>query len=445
MERMSGPTVDSAAPEELVITPEVVGDELSSRRRMITGVSIVVVGLITVLAWGIGSHSGDAAFALSELGDKYTVPIVRVWAKGAGIVLGAVICLIGVWQLARGFGRRHMKWVVSAVAALFVIAFLCWADTGSQGTPIDIVGVLQSTLFLAAPLIMGAMAGVLCERTGVINVAIEGQMLVGAFAGAFGASAATNLGVGVLTAIVAGGLLGALLAVFAIKYMVNQVVLGVVLNLLALGLTGFLYDALMAPHPETYNSGVHLSSHKIPLLADIPVIGKPLFDANYIIYAMYVLIIVIDVALFRTRWGLRTRAVGEHPKAADTVGIKVLRTRYRNVVMGGMVAGLAGAYLTIGTTGQFVKNPVGMTSGKGFIALAALIFGRWSPRGALGAALLFGFTSELQTLLSVVGTPVKIPSNFLLMLPYLVTLFAVAGLVGRAQAPAADGEPYVKG
>jgi simple sugar transport system permease protein len=201
----------------------------------------------------------------------------------------------------------------------------------------------------------------------------------------------------------------------------------------------------MAPHPETYNTGMHLSTHKVPGLADIPIIGKPLFDVNYIIYAMYVIIVVIDVALFRTRWGLRTRAVGEHPKAADTVGIKVLGTRYRNVILGGMVAGLAGAYLTLAGTGQFVKNPEGMTSGKGFIALAALIFGRWTPRGALGAALLFGFSIELQTLLSFLGTPVKIPSNLLLMLPYLVTLFAVAGLVGRVQAPAADGEPYIKG
>jgi len=152
--------------------------------------------------------------------------------------------------------------------------------------------------------------------------------------------------------------------------------------------------------------------------------------------------VAIDVALFRTRWGLRTRAIGEHPKAADTVGIKVLRTRYWNVVLGGVIAGLAGAYLTIGTSGAFVKSPTGMTSGRGFIALAAVIFGRWSPRGAVGAALLFGFSSELQTLLSAIGTPVTIPANFLLMMPYIVTLLAVAGLVGRVRPPAADGEPY---
>ncbi|HEY2166656.1 MAG TPA: ABC transporter permease [Jatrophihabitantaceae bacterium] len=444
MSAPSAPTAD--APEELVVTHAVVEPPVSNTRRTATGVVLIVIGLITILAWGVGAKSGDAAFALSEAGDKYTIPIVRVWATGTGIALGAVICLIGLWHCVRGFPRRRMSWVFAVVALLFVIAFLCWADSGTHGeNPIDIVGVVAQTVVLAAPLILGAMAGVLCERTGVINVAIEGQMLVGAFAGALGASVASNLGVGVIFAIVAGGLLGALLAVFAIKYLVNQVVLGVVLNLLALGLTGFLYDALMAPHPETYNTGMHLSTHKVPGLADIPIIGKPLFDVNYIIYAMYVIIVVIDVALFRTRWGLRTRAVGEHPKAADTVGIKVLGTRYRNVILGGMVAGLAGAYLTLAGTGQFVKNPEGMTSGKGFIALAALIFGRWTPRGALGAALLFGFSIELQTLLSFLGTPVKIPSNLLLMLPYLVTLFAVAGLVGRVQAPAADGEPYIKG
>jgi general nucleoside transport system permease protein len=338
-----------------------------------------------------------------------------------------------------------MKWVIAAVAALFVIAFLFWAGTGTHGTVIDVVGVLQNTLFLATPLMLGAMAGILCERTGVINVAIEGQMLAGAFSGALGASVASNVGVGIAAAIVAGGLMGALLAVFSIKFLVNQVVLGVVLNALALGLTDYGFDALMQNNPQTYNSPATLSQFKIPGLVDIPIIGQPLFDANVIVYAMYVVIIAIDIALFRTRWGLRTRAVGEHPKAADTVGIKVMRTRYINVITGGFVAGLAGAFLTIGSSGAFTNSPTGMTSGKGFIALAAVIFGKWSPRGAVGAALLFGFTSELQTLLSVIGTPVKIPSAFLLMLPYLVTIFAVAGLVGRSQAPAADGEPYVKG
>jgi len=216
-------------------------------------------------------------------------------------------------------------------------------------------------------------------------------------------------------------------------------VLGVVLNVLVLGLTGFFYDAFMQPNAASLNSPKILSNIDIPLLGDIPVLGPLLFQANIVVYLTYVLIIAIDVALFRTRWGLRTRAVGEHPKAADTVGIKVLAMRYRNVIIGGAIAGLGGAYFTVGSVGAFAKN---ITSGNGFIALAALIFGRWSPRGAVGAALLFGFAGAMQTLLSI--TVPSIPSNFLAMLPYLATIFAVAGLVGRVRAPAADGEPYVK-
>jgi len=219
------------------------------------------------------------------------------------------------------------------------------------------------------------------------------------------------------------------------------VVLGVVLNLLVLGLTSYLYHALMQQDAQTYNSPSVLAPIRIPGLADIPIIGPLLFDANIIVYLMYVLIVVVDVGLFRTRWGLRTRAVGEHPRAADTVGINVHRIRYRNVMLAGLIAGLGGAFLTIGAVGSFSAN---ISSGKGFIALAAVIFGRWSPRGAVAAALLFGFTNELQVLLSVVGTPVQIPSAFLSMLPYVATLFAVAGLVGRVSAPAADGVPYMK-
>jgi ABC-type uncharacterized transport system permease subunit len=431
-------------PDELVVTHTVIEPEVSTQRRLISGASLFVAGLVTIFGWGIGAKPGQAAFSLSQSGARFTIPDVRVPAQATAVVFGAVICALGAWQAVRGFTRRQMRWVLAVAAVLFVVAFLCWACTGNRGTVIDVVGILQQTLFNSTPLILGAMAGILCERTGVINVAIEGQMLSGAFAGALGASMAHNVGVGVLSAIVAGGLIGALLAVFSIKFLVNQVVLGVVLNALALGATGYGYDALMLNNPNN-NVTFSLPQVKIPLLADIPVIGQPLFDNNVIVYAMYVLIVVIDIALFRTRWGLRTRAVGEHPKAADTVGIPVRGARYLNVILGGFVAGLAGATLTIAAGSQFIKNPTGMSSGKGFIALAAVIFGRWSPRGAVGAALLFGFTLELQTLVSVIGAPVKVPSAFLLALPYLVTIVAVAGLVGRTQAPAADGEPYVKG
>jgi general nucleoside transport system permease protein len=437
---MTAVSEQPARGDDLVVNHAVV-TSTSARRRITVGSAWLVLGVLTILGLGLGANSGDASFGLSQFAEKVHIPTLRFPGGGAAIVCGALICGLGLWHAARGVPARLMRWVSALVALLFFIAFLSWAATGNSSNPIDIVGLLQQSIFLAVPIILGSMAGVMCERTGVINIAIEGQMLVGAFAGALVASVADNLGAGIVAALLAGGLFGALLAVFAISFYVNQVVLGVVLNLLALGLTGYLYDALMQNDSQTYNTGVGLAQHKIPLLGDIPILGTALFNANWIVYAMYVLLIVINVALFRTRWGLRTRAVGEHPRAAATVGIKVRWTRYRNVILGGMIAGLGGAFLTIGTSTAFQKNPVGMTSGKGYIALAALIFGRWSPMGALGAALLFGLASELQPLLSG-STPLNIPSDFWLALPYLATLLAVAGIVGRVVAPAADGEPY---
>jgi general nucleoside transport system permease protein len=446
MERVSpptSPTVPGATTAEVIVRT-VVEVPVSNRRRLATGGALILVGLVCALLLGVGSRSGyDASFQLAPADASVKVPNLTLPARLTGILLGLVVVGLGVFQIARGFSRRAMTWVLTATGLCFMVSFLCWSATGgSKGGTLDLLGLMQQSIFLAIPLILGALAGVLCERSGVINVAIEGQMLSGAFAGALIGTLAHNNVVGIFGAVIAGGMMGLLLAVFSIRYYVNQVVLGVVLNVLALGLTGFLYDALMQPNPDTLNNPGFFGPIKIPVLGDIPIVGPLLFNTNLIVYVTYVLIVVIDVALFRTRWGLRTRAVGEHPKAADTVGINVFRTRYRSVIYGGMVAGLAGAFLTIGAVGAFSKN---ISSGKGFIALAAVIFGRWSPRGAIGAALLFGFADALQTVLSFTQTPVTIPSSFLSMLPYLATLFAVAGLVGRVRAPAADGEPYVKG
>ena len=436
---MTATDAPAHGPDAEIVTHEVVEPPLSLRTRLTTGAVLVAVGLACALLLGLPVPAGThAQFVVSPDNPHLSVTLP---ARVSCIVLGVVVVLLGVWQAVRGWGRVAMRWVLAVTILAFVLSFLCWAVTGNQGTSFDLLGLLQNTIATAVPLILGALAGVMCERSGVINVAIEGQMLAGAFAGALVASLASNGYVGIVGAMVAGGLMGLLLAVFSIRYLVNQVVLGVVLNVFALGLTGFAYDALMQPNADSLNSPSTFGPIAVPLLSKIPVLGPLLFQANIIVYLMYALIIIVDVALFRTRWGLRTRAIGEHPKAADTVGIKVLAMRYRNVVMGGAVAGLAGAYLTIGSVGAFNKN---ISSGKGFIALAAVIFGRWSPRGAIAAALLFGFTDALATVLSFTQTPVTIPSNILLMLPYLVTVFAVAGLVGRVQAPAADGEPYVK-
>ena len=432
---MSAPVTD----EELVVHHKVVRVGPSRARQTGVAIALIVIGLFTAVVLASTGTEKNTKFGFDAGGAQVHVPTLSFPEAPFCIVVGALITLAGIYHLVRGLTPVALRWVGTGVGVLFLLAFLAWAGTG--GKTVQLTSLLQQGLLLATPLVLGAMGGILCERSGVINVAIEGQMLAGAFAGALLGTVA-GLFAGVIAAIVVGGLLGLLLAVFAIKFLVNQVILGVVLNVLALGLTGYLFDAIMANNSNGTNNPSFFDPAKIPLLGDIPVVGPVLFDQNYIVYAMYVIVLVIDVALVRTRWGLRTRAVGEHPQAADTVGINVLRLRYQNVVLGGCVAGLAGAFLTIGSVGSFTKN---ISSGQGFIALAAVIFGRWTPRGALGAALLFGFAGALQSVLSFVEPPLQINSNLLGMLPYVVTIFAVAGLVGRVRAPAADGEPYVKG
>ena len=429
---------DTTSSEEFV-RHQVVERPVSLRSRMFGGGVMVLAGLVTFFGWGLGARNGEAAFQISLFTDRWQVPVLRYPGGGAAMIMGGIIVALGVYHLVRGFSRRQLRWAGVATVVLFILAFLSWAATGDPTLPISLTGLVSNSVIASIPFILGALCGIICERSGVINIAIEGQMLLGAFAGAMFASSAHNLGIGIVAAMIGGALIAVLLAVFAIRYLVNQIVLGVVLNAFALGLTNLGYQSFMQTSPDTYNSGMTLNPIKIPLLGDIPIIGPALFNVNIIVYITYALVVLVDIGLFRTRWGLRTRAVGEHPKAADTVGIKVLRTRYRNVLIGGLIAGLAGAALTVGGSGAFNSN---ISSGKGFIALAAVIFGRWSPRGALAAALLFGFTDQLQITLGIVGTPVAIPSAFLSMLPYLATVVAVAGFVGRVQAPAADGQPY---
>ncbi len=238
---------------------------------------------------------------------------------------------------------------------------------------------------------------------------------------------------------VAGALVALLLGLFAISYFVDQVIVGVVLNVLVIGLTSFMFSQVLAPNSADLNSPPRFSAWDIPLLGDVPLVGPILFRQTPIVYLLYITVAVVAWALYRTKWGLRVRAVGEHPKAADTVGINVIRTRYRTVLIAGAIAGTGGAFYTLVSVSQFTRE---MTGGAGYIALAAVIFGKWDPIRATMAALLFGFAYNLQGVLSVLGSPV--PSQFMLMLPYVVTIFAVAGLVGRSRPPAADGLPYRK-
>jgi len=406
-------------------------------RRAIAAGTFIAFGLIDIFLFGMHAHKGDATFLLSVPGASISVPPIHVPAAQVAYVLGAASIALGVLRIVADVSTRVKRVSIGLVLIFFVISLLSWAYAGSA-IPLNVVNLLQSTLSSSVPLVLGALAGCMCERSGVINIAIEGQLLLGAFAAAVVASA-FGLGFGLIAGALAGGLLGLVLALFAIRYLVDQIILGVVLNVLVAGLTGYLYDRILTTHPNL-NAGLTFStSVKIPVLGDIPIIGPIFFDSTIFLYIMYAMIILVQVGLFNTRWGLRVRAVGEHPVAADTVGIRVLATRYSNVIMGGLIAGIGGAYLTVGQSGTFSKD---MSSGLGYIALAAMIFGRWTPLGATAAALLFGFANSLQFTLSTINVP--IPSNILLMAPYAATIVAVAGLVGKVRPPAADGKPYVK-
>lgn len=421
-----------SAAGSLVTAPSV-----SVRRAQVMGILFLAIAAVVFVAFGLGAEPGlQSRLGLSPpRGDTYfRFPDLVLPSRGMGFVVAAICAFLGGVQLARGFGRR-MTLVLGLVAFLFVVAFLTWA---SRGRSLSLLGMLQSSVLRSVPIAFGALSGVLCERSGVINIGIEGMLLAGAFAGSVAASITGSLWVGLIAGAVIGGLVAALLALLSIRYLVDQIIAGTVINILALGLTSFLAAQFLQRNPDL-NSPGRFQNIGLPGLSQIPVLGPILFDNNIFVYLLIGIVIAMYFGLFRTRWGLRVRAVGEHPRAADTVGIRVLFTRYRNVILGGIVAGIGGAYFTLGAVGRFEE---GMTAGRGFIGLAAMIFGRWHPVGALGAALIFGFADSLQVKLNILQ--VGIPTEFLAMAPYLVTLLIVAGAAHRVRPPAADGKPYIK-
>jgi simple sugar transport system permease protein len=352
------------------------------------------------------------------------------------IILATVISAVGLYQLVKGFKRAVL--VLGIVALLFIFAFLVWAVRDKS---INLLGILTFTVAAATPIAFGAMSGVMCERSGVINIAIEGMMLTGAMVAVIFSSVTGSLWLGLVSAVIASGLLGVFLAILAIHFRVDQIIAGTAINIFALGITSFISQRFLQPNPAL-NSGGVFSKIAIPGLSQIPIIGPVFFNQSPIVYILFLTVIGIHFMLFYTRWGLRTRAVGEHPRAADTLGVNVFKIRYVNVIIGGMIAGVGGAYFTIGSVGRFDEA---ITAGKGFIGLAAMIFGRWTPFGSYGASLIFGFADALQARLQVLGkTQVPIPSEWLLILPYLVTMIVLAGVVGKTVAPAADGKPYTK-
>ena len=406
-------------------------------RNRAFGVAFIVIAL--AMYWFFARDVDPAlvsTFGLNQgvVPAEERLPDWVIPSYGAAMLLVVASAAIGAYQLARGFGRATSV-MLGLVALFFIFSFLTWA---TRDESINLAGMLKTMVQRAVPLTLGALSGILCERAGVVNIAIEGLMLSGAMVGSLVGSVTHSLWMGVLAAMLTGALLAFFHAVLSIRYKVDQIISGTVINIFSIGITSFISSKFLQPYQELNNPGT-FKAYQLPVLSDIPFLGSILFDHNLFTYGAYVLLIVVHVGLFYTRWGLRVRAVGEHPKAADTLGINVFRTRYINVVLGGLAAGFAGAYFTLGSVGRFDEL---MTAGRGFISLAAMIFGKWTPFGAFGAALIFGFAESLQGKLAILKVP--IPSQFLLMAPYVATMIALAGLIGRAIPPAADGQPYEK-
>ena len=426
----------AAAPVPATTLDEVRHVTVTSRKAPIAyGVVTALLALLLLLV----PRDGNVKYRFSAEGDRFQVPSVSVPGMPLAwvCVAIAVIATIGAVLYTRA-AKRVPIWLSVVFASVVLIAFLSWAGAGSD-RDFPVVRLIGGAVLLATPIVFGAMGGVIGERAGVVNIAIEAQLLAGAFCAAIAGSLSDSPWAGLLAAILAGVLVAWVLGVFTITYKVDQVIVGVVLNVLVIGLTSFFYSEVLVPNAERLNDTNRFSNLAIPVLSDIPVIGPALFNQSILVYLVYVTVPAVWFAMFRTRWGLRMRAVGEHPQAADTVGIKVERTRYRAVLIAGAIAGMGGAFYTVVSVSSFGKE---MTAGAGFIALAAVIFGKWHPVRAAMAALLFGFAQNLNGALAIVGAPV--PSQFMLMLPYVVTTLAVAGFAGHSRAPAADGTPYIK-
>jgi simple sugar transport system permease protein len=393
---------------------------------------------IILVLFGFLGKPGDVTYNLSNKGDIFSVPDVVVASTFANAVLGTLMLLAAAysaWLTIRE--KRTPMWISLVAGLLGATGLLGWLAAGNV---VPVSFILGSAVVLAVPIILGALGGLMSERVGVVNIAIEGQLLTGAFMAAVVGTITQNLWLGLIAAMISSAILSMALASLAVKYLVDQIIIGVLINVLVIGITNFLYSQWLASSGEEANFPGTFDIISIPFLSGLPIIGPALFEARITVYLTFILVPLVWFILFRTKLGLRARAVGEHPTAADTVGINVRRTRFWWVTLGGAIAGLGGAALTIGNVGAFGRE---MAGGLGFIALAVVILGRWQPFYVSAAALLFGFAIILRVWAN--GVSPGIPTDFITMVPYLVTLIAVAGFAGKVKAPAASGQPYIKG
>jgi len=401
----------------------------------VRGFLIIVGGYLVlwpIVLW-LGVNSGGALRTL-------TIPV-----STTGYVIGVLTIVAGAVLAWRRFDRSASP-LLYAGLMFFMLGFLVWVARGSNvsGLQLQLTGILASAVGAATFLIFGSLSGTLCERSGVVNIAIEGQFMMGALSSVMVVSALNGSGISKLLGVVVAGLIGALLgwvlAVMSLRYQANQIIVGIVIVAFCTAVTQFIMFQVLDTH-QNLNGAFPLPVWAIPFFSHIPIVGPILFDQNVLVYVAILGVVIANIALFRTRWGLRVRSVGEKPIAAETVGVSVTRMRYGAVILGGFVAGLGGAAFTIGPGTNFT---FGMTNGYGYIALAIMIFGRWRPYGALMASLLFGFTIALSANLNIYLSQLVIPQQFISMLPYIITIAAVAGLVGRIRPPAADGVPFAR-
>jgi len=403
-----------------------------------TPIVLTFFSLLVLVVFGFLGKPGDVTYKLSNKGDIFSVPDVVTPSSFANIVLGTLMVLVAGYSIGLTvLAKKTPMWLNLIVGLLGATGLLGWLAAGHD---VPVSFILGSAIVLAVPIILGALGGLMSERVGVVNIAIEGQLLTGAFMAAVVGTVTHNLWIGALAAMVASALLSMGLASLAVKYLVDQIIIGVLINVLVIGITNFLYSQWLASAGEEANFPGTFDIISIPYLSSLPIIGPALFEARITVYLTFLLVPLIWFLLFKTKLGLRARAVGEHPTAADTVGINVARTRFWWVTAGGAIAGLGGAALTIGNVGAFGRE---MSGGLGFIALAVVILGRWQPLYVSAAALLFGFAIILRVWAN--GVAPGIPTDFITMVPYLVTLVAVAGFAGKVKAPAASGQPYIKG
>lgn len=424
-----------------VANPPVAVATSERRRFRVTRTRIYAVFFIFAAILFFMGGSGNSG-VLTRLTFGAQLPGVEMFVS---VQLWAFV-VAALYVVAGGIGMtdfsprlRNILYIINGFLLIPTVIILA-----SAGQSTNVTVMLEVSLRYATPIVLGALAGIWSERSGVTNIAIEGMMLTGACFGFVAYTLLLRAGVvaelgqplGVLVSILSGGMMAVLHAWLSITFKTDQIVSGTVINILALGITSFLRREVLISSEAGRGT---LPTINIPILSDIPVLGDVFFSGKPIFYSMFILLIVTHVVLFHTRWGLRTRAVGENPKAADTLGVNVIRNRWINVIIGGLIAGLAGAWFSLETTGSFDD---GMTSGRGFISLAAMIFGKWMPFGAFGGGLLFGFSDRLGERFQLLGVP--IPPQFMQMVPYIVTIVVLAGLVGRAVAPKADGVPYDK-